>query len=347
MAITCVLASYKRYWTGCLALLVALLPAISLAYGLPLHARIPAERALIVYADGVQEIIIQVELDDVKDRSAVVLPVPEIPEVDQPPAGETLFAYLEEATQPEEQVVRRIFWRPESRDAVETAAARPVQSPDRRVLGGYDIVMLNTKNAENLDDWLNANDYTVPPVAQHILADYVAEGWAFVAVKLANQAASTATLAPIRLRFESDAIIYPMRLGTVSDQPLDLQVYVVTDHRVTMEPLETLYADFIAQLDPAPPANLATLLTRAPYLTRLRLAAVDAQPLTTDLTARAAPSNEPYRATTIVYEDVSILQEYGILTALLCLVVLNAITIVVAISFKRRFDAISPDADSK
>ena len=65
------------------ALLAALAPVAALACGMPLSARIPSEQALIVFANGREEIITSVHLRSDKPGAAVVFPVPGVPEVDE------------------------------------------------------------------------------------------------------------------------------------------------------------------------------------------------------------------------------------------------------------------------
>lgn len=338
---------HTRWLLSCLAVLGALLPSLAAACGLPFQARISAEQALIIHTNGRQHMITSVQLEDAGDRAAVVFPVPGVPEVDQPPGGEELFAYLDEATQPLEQVVRRVVWRASAPDETAPAGTRAVQVLGRDLIGGYDVARLAADDPPALRNWLAANDYVLPASAQPILAAYVAEEWNFVAVKLADQPAAAGALAPLRMSFDADEVVYPMRLGALSDQPLDVQIYVLADQRVTIDPLETLYAGPVEQLSPAPPVTLAPLFNQATYLTRLRATAIDPRSLMTDFVARPVPGNEPYREVKTVYQDVPLLQQYGLLTALFCLVLLNIIAIVGAIGLKRRFDAISPEAESR
>jgi hypothetical protein len=150
-------------------------------------------------------------------------------------------------------------------------------------------------------------------------------------------------LAPLRLRFATDQIVYPLPLSNLAYQPLTLRVYLLAYQRMLMEPLETVYAGPVTQLDPAPPAHLARQVTQAPYLTTLYATALDPQTVLTDLVAHTAPTNASYRKVVTVYDEIPLRQQSGILLALFCLVIMNLVTITVALSFRRRFEVISPD----
>ncbi|MCG8347230.1 MAG: DUF2330 domain-containing protein [Chloroflexales bacterium] len=317
-------------------------PAVS-ACGLPFQASIAAEQALIVYAEGRQQIVTAVQLADITGQAAIVFPVPSAPEVDQPPGGEELFAYLDEATRPIERVVSRVVW-----DSGATEGAAPTSAVDvlgREIIGGYDVARLAANDTQALDRWLDANGYELPAGASAILDAYVAEGWKFVAIKLADQTVATGALAPLRMSFATDTIVYPIRLGALSAQPLAVDLYVLSRGRITIDRLETTYAGPVDQLDPAPPAALASLLSGAPYLTRLRAFALDPSSLTTDFVARSAPDNEPYRAVETTYTEIRPAESYGILLALCCLSLVSLFSISMGFAFKRHFDAISPEPD--
>lgn len=332
------------YYLGLFGFLLCLLfPPAASACGLPFQASIAAEQALIIYAEGRQQIITAVQLEDISGQAAIVFPVPGIPEVDQPPGSADLFAYLDEATRPIKRFVSRVVW-----DSGVTEGAAPAGAVDvlgREIIGGYDVARLAANDAQALDRWLDANGYALPAGASAILDAYVAEGWKFVAVKLADQTVTAGALAPLRLSFATDSIVYPMRLGALSTQPLAVDLYVLSSGRVTIDCLETTYAGPVDQLDPAPPATLEPLLSGAPYLTRLRVFALDPSSLTTDFVARPAPDNEPYRAVETIYTEIRPSESYGILAALCCLTLVSVFSVGIGFSFKRRFDTISPDPE--
>ncbi|MFP4441226.1 MAG: DUF2330 domain-containing protein [Chloroflexaceae bacterium] len=326
----------------CLILSSLLVPALARADTQPPQIHIPAAQVLITYAEGYQETITSLRFDDLPAQTLVVFPVPSQPEVDQLPAGTELFTYLEEATWPVEQVVERLVWeRTPGSTAPAPATTEAPRAPE--LLDDYEITRLPGTGSRTLETWLETHDYTFPADVQPLLDAYSEQGWQFVLVRLTDNAVTDGVLAPLRMRFATDEIVYPLPLSSLTSQPLEVQVYLLTYGRMQMEPLETVYAGPVAQLDPPPSASLAPQLTQAPYLTTFHAAALDPQGTRPPLVAHAAPTDAAYRKVVTTYTEIPLRHQSGILLALFCLVVMNLVTVTVALSFKRRFEAISPE----
>lgn len=276
---------------GCLGALVG--PRTTDACGIPLSARIPSEQALIVFGEGREEIITRFHLESEGPGAAVIVPVPAVPEVGVL-ENDQIFQYLEEVTRPEVRTREVLVWDSLPRTGAGADAPEGVNLFGREVIGGYDVAQLGATDVVALQSWLDENGYTVPAGAAPILQSYIDDGWKFVAVKLAPTQSANGTLSPLRLLFEAQEIVYPMRLGVLAEHTLDVQLYVVADHRVTIAGMDTHYAGPVAKLDHQPPRELASLF-RAPYLTELRNYAVDPDLLTDDFVAHQAASDEPFR----------------------------------------------------
>jgi hypothetical protein len=306
---------------------------------MPLDARIPSEQALILFASGREEIITSVQILSDKPGAAVIFPVPGIPEVEAL-SSDTLFSFLAEVTRPLERVEERLVWR--SRDgAVGGAAPGGVNVLGQEIVGGYSVARLQADDPSALQTWLDQNGYQAPEAATPILRAYTDAGWAFVAVKLAPNQNAAGALKPLRIAFDSPEIVYPMRLGALADQPIDVLLYVLADHRVDIPGMETQYAGPVAQLDRAPPAELAALFT-APYLTKLRNSAIAPATLTADFVARQAASDEPFRKVTVRTVYVDAWGRMGLPIAGLVLVILSsAVALGFAFGLRRRMNQIA------
>lgn len=328
-----------------LVALAALAPQAALACGMPFDASIAHEQALLIVDGERQQLIMSLQLHQAAPDAAVVLPVPGIPEqVDQPAGGDMLFPYLREATAPlvRTETRLRLGTRP---DAMAGSAPGGVELLGAETIGGYDVARLAADDAGALQAWLDTNGYSVPPAAAAILDDYVADGWSFVAVKLA-QSAPDGSLAPLRVSYRSDRVLYPMRLGVHSEQHGSVDLYVLAANRITAPTMTTRYAGPSAELDPAPSAELASLLASAPYLTRLSAPSPDPAAPPSDLTLEPAPSDEPYREEIVRYDDVYIFDgPLGIFLVIVCLTALTPLSIVIALALRRRIYAISPPPD--
>ncbi len=169
----------------------------------------------------------------------------------------------------------------------------------------------------------------------------MAEGWSFVAVRLAG-AAPEGSLAPLRISYQSERLVYPMRLGALSDRPVGVELFVLSAHRSQVPALETTFAGQLSGLAPPPGAELAELLAGAPYLTRMRSVELEPASLTADFAIGQAPSDEPYRQVITLYEDVSFAERYGVLSVLLCLSAFSPVSFMIALAIRRRIRALAP-----
>jgi hypothetical protein len=317
-------------------------PRPTYACGMPLDARIPSEQALIVFQNGREQIITSVQFLSDKPGAAVVFPVPGMPEVSALP-NDALFSYLAEVTRPQERVEEQIVWRNVGEGAA-GGAPRGVNVLGQEIVGGYSVARLEADDPSALRAWLDENGYSAPAGAEPILGSYIAAGWKFVAVKLAPEQSAAGALAPLRMAFDAKEIVYPMRLGALADRPLDVQLYVLADHRVDIDGLETQYAGPVAKLDRAPPAEIADLFA-APYLTKLRNSAITPQTLTDDFVARPATSNEPFRKVVVRTVYVDGWSRMGLpLVGLVLVLLSSAVALGIAFGLRRRMDQIAGPA---
>ena len=234
------------------------------ACGMPLEAMVPAEQTLLSYANGREEMTLKVVLAGAGPNAALVTPVPGVP--DRPSVVEgDIFGYLDEVTAPKRSD-------DEGGDGA-TAGAAPGGGVDvigRDIVGDYDIARIASDDPDALSAWLKENGYSTPRGAGPILDSYVKDGWKFVAIKLRKGAKPDGPIKPVRVAFPTRELVYPMRLDTLDDHQMDLDVYVLADHQMRIEgdPLQTVYGGPVSELGTAPPADVKSLF-RAPYLTRL------------------------------------------------------------------------------
>lgn len=277
-------------------------PADARASGLAWGTAIVHEQAVVSLTGGHEEILLALTLGPGKgatptgnDRPAVLFPVPATPTVLALDADQQgLFPQLQQATSP-------IGTAGSSKKdpATNTTPARSgVSVLSRRTTSGYDVTRLRAGDPDALRSWLRRNGYVTPPRAVPILRDYVARGWAFVAIRLAaqrGQAAIRGTLPSLRIRFPSRRLVYPLRLTAASSQPVSVALYVVGEHRVIAKGFSTHHAGFVSDLRPAPTPAVASLLPGR-YLTRLGMTNADPRTITSDVRPRRAVSDRLFRA---------------------------------------------------
>jgi hypothetical protein len=260
---------------------------------------------------------------------------------------DTLFAYLGDVTRPEQRDEEVIVWRDRGQEGARAGGA-PVDVLGREIIGGYDVARLAADDPAALQKWLDEHGYSAPRGAAPILRAYTDAGWKFVAVKLAPNQSAAGALKPLRMAFDSREIVYPMRLGALADQPIDVLLYVLADHRVDIPSMETQYAGPVAALDRPPPTELAPVF-RAPYLTKLRNPAIAPGGLSADFVARPAASDEPFRKVTVRTVYVNGWSRMALPIAGVVLVLLSSsIALGIALGMRRRMEAIAgrgPDED--
>ncbi|WP_129629433.1 DUF2330 domain-containing protein [Candidatus Oscillochloris fontis] len=305
------------------------------AASMPLGAEISYERALLIASGDQQQLILTIDVHAASPNAALVIPVPGVPSVDQPHELAQLFPYLSDATQPDLDQQNRYVWRVRT---TPTPTPPNVDLLGRQQLGDLVITSLSSSDAPALQVWLGENQYELPAAAEPLLAEYVAEGWYFVVVGLANAASGGAT-PPIRISYQAEEVVYPMRLAA---PPMGLDLYVLSEHRYEATGLTPIFAGPVENLTPPPDAGVADLLTAAPYLTRLHTSAVDSALLGSDLQLERAADDSPYRATFVQAEMISFADRYGVLMVLLCLAAFSPISFVLALSIRRRIRAIVP-----
>jgi hypothetical protein len=255
---------------------LAAAPAGACACGIAIEASVSEETALIVERPGEEEIVLSLDLaSDGTERPAVVVPVPGVPEV-VAVRGPDPLAYLETATMPPPEVG--------ATGGSDDAATVPsgVDVLDEQVIGGYQVARLESGDAAALRRWLDRNGYALPAGAEPILAEYVEEGWRFVAIRLAPEA--TGRLKPLSITFDTGEYVYPMRLAQLGTEPIDVTLFTLAGGPRSAQGLARSWAGEVTELSPPPhPPSVARLVDDGTYLTRLEGTALDPGAFTEDI----------------------------------------------------------------
>ncbi len=98
-------------------------------------------------------------------------------------------------------------------------------------VGPYQTVVLGGENGAALQDWLVDNGYPVQDSAVPIIEKYVAEGSAFIALRLAP-AAGVQTMQPVRISYKGFLARFPLEMVKVGAYgQLALTLWVIADQR--------------------------------------------------------------------------------------------------------------------
>ena len=188
----------------------------------------PSQKAIILYENNREDLILAVKYEGNADEFAWVIPVPNYPDIDV--SDPDLFWELSEITT-EGLPVRTGCAR-----FIPLPLSPMVQVLERTIIGPYDVAILSAQDPTALVDWLNSNGYSFPEEGEKILDDYITKEWYFVATRINTGEEATGlavgTIEPLKLSFESDEIIYPLRITSLSSKASEVLLYVFADQKV-------------------------------------------------------------------------------------------------------------------
>ncbi len=278
------------------------------------QSRIGVDRETsVVRWDGrTEQIVMRFTVGGNAQRAAWIMPVPGRATVEL--GDGDLFDELRELTRPERKT-RSHFW-PRSGDwpfssgmsdgagAPAAGAAPPVGVVGREQLGDFDVARLTATDPDALKNWLESNGFQLPDRLATEVKPYVDQQWEYVAVRLAPRGGQGKVLRgdldPLKIRFDSDRLVYPMRLSRMARTPQSLGLYVLADHR--MEPATRIGGSapkvtFAGTIEPKA-GPLAALADGKPvFLTAIDQEFPEPGRIDADHELRATPKDTPYRRT--------------------------------------------------
>jgi len=233
----------------------------------------PEQKALILFNNGQEDLIISPSYQGAAADFAWVIPVPARPKV----------ATLEGALFHEMAALQPLgrYKKAAAPASKSVGKSDDVKVIERKTVGDYDVSVLEANNGHALLEWLTLHQYHLHAAAEKPLSTYVHEKWTFVACRIKAPATAAAglqqgILAPLRLTFRTRKPVYPMRLSAANHDPFIVQLYLVLPTR--------LGASFDVVYAPAQPrrwnigaraiADLATPREHCPTLAKLYAGAV-------------------------------------------------------------------------
>ncbi|WP_405179419.1 DUF2330 domain-containing protein [Nocardia sp. NBC_01377] len=259
--------------------------------------------------DGHREtIVMRLALESGTDHAALIVPTPSPARVSA--GSPQTFAELARVTAPE--IVTERHWFSGDGGGDTSAAAPPGGGPtvvEQVSLGPIEATTLSGGSLDGLRNWLGANGYAMRPEVTASLDPYLRENWSFVAVKLTGARTLTGALDPIRLAFDSDRFVYPMRMSSAAEDPQTVRLYLLSDHRVRRvdADADTQYnnVEFAGRVEDFEDQDLKDLATGGhDYLTELSVGIHRPDAISTDFAFAAAPTDDAYRQRVIVTEYV-------------------------------------------
>ncbi len=279
--------------TGILIGLLAMVTSSALACGLmltsmPYFIEEPVQQALISYDEenSSETLTVMPSFKSDANDFAWILPVPNLPLLAE--GNLETFQTLRNLTDPIHHY-RDGSWTDgcDRYDQVVYANAEDgVDIVDNQLVGYYQTMTLASDQApallDSLTQWGFLHDDNIDQ-ANELITHYVQQGWYFVTVRIDSTSFEDSypygynyyygALQPLTLTFDSDEIIYPMRISALSAaESTELYLYIISDHRMEFPGASVQYANRFSQSEytrvPTGSA-LRTQLQQGDYLTRL------------------------------------------------------------------------------
>lgn len=201
------------------------------------------ERAIIHWEDGKETIQMMLDMDSDATRAGMIIPTPFPATVT---AGDArTFDLVESTIQPTARVetdwwgLGYLVQRPDE------AAASAVS---RVQVGPLEATTLLATDSESLETWLTDNDLEISPRVVEALAGYAELGWSITAVTLSNEDGLSGHVDPIRISFESERLVYPMRLAQAETTAQSVRLYVFDKRRTNVSKATSPTIDLDAEV---------------------------------------------------------------------------------------------------
>lgn len=207
-----------------------------------------AERILFeVNGDGTVTTTVEIRYSGEPDGFSWVVPVTDTPELTTAPASSLVM--LDTATvptiTPPPTKCTNPGMQPPMAGAFDSANESDggVDVEDLPSVGPYDPQVVSSDDAQALIDWLNDNDYLITEEMEPLVADYVAQGMKFLAMKL-TPGAGVADIAPIQMRAPATEPSVPITLTAVSADPeMGILIFVAANERYESSNYTNLVVD--------------------------------------------------------------------------------------------------------
>lgn len=241
------------------------------------------QKAFIYYAGQTENLVISAKYQGNSADFAWVIPTPTKPEIYKSDAS--IFTKLQKITTVDETGIPALGTTTYSLGTPEES----VEVIEEKTIDIYDTAILKATDDKALANWLIEHKYTFPEDKSYILKEYIDSGWYFAIAKIQNALTgdidiktelAQGTVTPLRLKFQSDKIIYPMKLTRLAldlaeknsknittpapeaeqnSEPADINdyysphmgitLYVLGDAKMSQDMLTTTWANWIDPID--------------------------------------------------------------------------------------------------
>lgn len=144
------------------------------------------------------------------------------------------------------------------------------------------------------------------------LDPYLDQGWAFVAMRLTSSERLDGQLAPVKMVFASDRLVYPMRMSAAAKSAQQVVIYTLGQHRMqridadaAQQHVTVEYAGSIAGR--THDETLTELASHGAFLTKISVGISDPSAISSDFEFAGAPNDDPYQQVVYRNKDVDLM----------------------------------------
>ena len=264
-----------------------------------------SERA-IVHWSGEREVIeLTFDIDSESLTAGVIVPTPTPATVS---AGDLrTFELIESVIQPMVNV-EKDWWGidyfvPDIEPAQKDTTPRVPLSPIR-------TSTIAASDAIALQAWLTLNKFVITDEMASAIESYAAYGWSFTLISLNAEDVIDGHIDPIRLTFDSNRLVYPMRLARSEPGPQHVRLYVFDEQRDDLTQAAAPTQDVDAQIENlyAGKVQDSRLAALGDYLSAFDVTYTDPEnQVTSDIGFFDSVSNESVTPTVTEYRPVTLL----------------------------------------
>lgn len=185
-----------------------------------------SERAIISWTGERETIELTFDIESNSPSAGLIVPTPTAATIS---AGDLrTFDVIESVIQPTVKV-EKDWW---GIDYFMPKPAPVVSDTTARVsLGPIQTTTIAASDTVALQAWLTLNGYGVTDAMASAIKTYSDYGWAFTLISLNSTDVIDGHIDPIRLTFDTNRLVYPMRLARSESTPQNVRIYLFDDHR--------------------------------------------------------------------------------------------------------------------
>ncbi len=110
-------------------------------------------------------------------------------------------------------------------------------------VGAYQVSVVSGESGKEILTWLKERDLASDDSAQSVIDAYAKEGWCFLAAEIRKSIDGPYPPHPLKVVFPTDHLIYPMRLTGLQDEPLQLELLVVSNKEAQVPGMQVWACD--------------------------------------------------------------------------------------------------------